>query len=157
MTRTDARTLPWCYFHSLGKYCEAGTYPGTGAGALQISQKVVLTLTRQGMSESSGLQGGVSCYIFSLFYFWLIYLSLFKNFPTFYCEKFQTRRKDQRITVRTPPRPPPRFLRAHSAPGFITHPSLPPPASPCGFLDVFQNQLLIAVHVTLQRLQFASH
>ena len=45
LTRTDARTLPWCYFHSLGKYCEAGTYPGTGAGALQISQKVVLTLT----------------------------------------------------------------------------------------------------------------
>ena len=24
------------------KYCEAGTYPGTGAGTLQISQKAVL-------------------------------------------------------------------------------------------------------------------
>ena len=51
---TGTCTLSWCYFHSLGcynegsdrwggeKYCEAGTFPGTGAGTLQISQKVVL-------------------------------------------------------------------------------------------------------------------
>ena len=60
------------------KYCEAGTYPGTGAGTLQISQRRSSTLTRQGRFESSGLQGGVSCYLFLLFYFWLIYFSLLK-------------------------------------------------------------------------------